>query len=285
MNVLVVGMGAGSWQMRGVQLGQAMGARVTAAPTAADWAWADRVVLVKRAAMRWAAEARRLSVPVVWDALDFWAQPEDNNKPIEVLLDQVRATKDAAGVSMLIGATQSMARSIGGFSGVYVPHHCRLGLQPTPPRPVAKVVGYDGQKKYLGAWLPALTRACEAVGLRFVLNPPDITACDVLVSFRDGKWDGPACRQWKSGVKYVNAITAGRPILTQTSAAYEELRPIGDIVESPDELAAALQYVSFREIREGAYEEGRRAAASFQVSAVAESYRDILSRADRAVAA
>lgn len=274
MNILVVGGDTkGAWKMRGQQLGRAMGARVTATPTHADWSWAELVVLVKHAAVCWRAETQRLTVPVVWDVLDVWAQPEDNAKTIEEQVQAVRAIQHEAGVSVLVGATRVMADDLG---GIYLTHHARIGLKPGPVRTTARVVGYDGTKKYLGRWLDALTNACVAMGLKFVVNPVDLHDVDVLVSFRDGRWNGPACQQWKSGVKHVNAIVSGRPILSQASAAQRELDPVGAVVDTPEQIPEALQTLIRRDVREHAYEEGVRRHKDFALATVARSYGDML---------
>lgn len=286
MNILVVGDDTkGAFQMRGIQLGGAIGARVTVTPQPSDWAWAERVVLVKRAAVRWRAEARRVQVPVVWDVLDFWAQPEDNGLSPDEMIAKVKAIHQAAGVTTLIGATRAMAQDIG---GIYLPHHCRLGLSPGPIRDRAEVVGYDGTPKYLGRWRPALERSCAALGLRFVINPPDIRYADVLVSFRDGRWDGWACRQWKSGVKQVNAIVAGRPMVCQTSAAWDDFRAVGGCFDNTDALTEMIRQSVLPEIRAEAYEYSQSGdperppvknyAATHQLPAVARQYADILRR-------
>lgn len=286
MKILMVGVGAGSWQMRGVQLGRAMGARVTSTPRATDWAWADVVVLVKRAAITWAAEARRCGKPVVWDALDFWEQPEDNHKPMAEMITAARQIATDAGVTTVIGATQRMASDLG---GVYLPHHCREGLTPQPMRAKAERVGYDGTKKYLGRWLKALEDACRRLGLTFVLHPERLSDVDVLVSFRDGKWDGPVCRAWKSGVKYVNAIAAGRPVLTLGDDAFYEMRPYGYVVSDTRDLIDRLADVVTQDprdtLRARAFEDGVRRGPLFTVEAVARDYQKILSAVAAKVAA
>lgn len=283
MNILVVGAeGKGSWQMRGIQLGGAVGARATTRPVQSDWDWADLIVLVKRAAVRWRAEARRARVPVVWDVLDFWAQPDDNGLTREEMIAKVMAVQQTAGVTALIGATRAMAVDIG---GVYLPHHCRLGLQPSPTREKAEVVAYEGQRKYLGRWAKALEESCAALGLRFVVNPPDIRSADVLVSFRDGRWDGWACHQWKSGVKHVNAIVAGRPIVSQYSAACRELDARGVVVLRMEDLTDSLRVAALLETRIAAYEYSRTAGCFYQLPAVAREYSDILWKVSRRAAA
>lgn len=282
MNILVVGDDTkGAWRMRGVQLGGAVGARMTVRPSPSDWAWADVIVLVKRAAVRWSAEARRAQVSVVWDVLDFWAQPEDNPLSRAAMIVKVRAIQQAAGVTALIGATRAMAVDIG---GVYLPHHCRLGLQPGPIREKAAVVAYEGQRKYLGRWAKALEQSCAALGLRFVVNPPDIREADVLVSFRDGRWDGWVCRAWKSGVKQGNALVAGRPVLSQASAAGDDVAPTGITLETVGALTEALETVTRREFREDAFEQGRVRGQDYQLPAVAVQYAAILRQVARRAA-
>ncbi len=282
MNILMVGGDTkGAWQMRGVQLGRAMGARVTAKPEAGDWSWADLVILVKRAAIMWAEHALVVKVPVVWDVLDFWAQPQDNQETREEMIERVRHIQRNCGAGLLIGATRSMADDIG---GAYLPHQCRVGLRPEPIRKHAQVVAYDGNRKYLGAWGKALQRSCESLGLTFMVSPSHLSKADVLVAFRDGKWDGWVCRQWKSGVKQVNSIVAGRPMLSQPSAAQSELSPIGATVESIEELTEALRRVTCVDVRSEAHRVGVRWHSEFQVDAVAARYLDILQHAERRAA-
>ncbi len=281
--ILFVGSeGRGSWKMRGQQMARALKARATQEPTADDWAWAQVVVLVKRAGVT--VRVPR-SIPVIWDALDFWAQPDDNGKPAIDLIEQAGWAAVNAGASMIICATEAMARDIGRIGTLYIPHHCRLGLVPTPIRRAAKVVAYDGNTRYLGAWQRALEAACARLGVAFEINPKDLSQVDALVAFRDGRWDGWACRQWKSGVKYVNAIAAGRPILTQPCAAFDEIQPVGATISSRDEVERALAVILDEETRAKAYARGCASASSYTVRAIAEHYRSAVALAMRRVAA
>lgn len=273
MNVLIVGGGKGSWEMRGLQLGAALGARVSTAPTAEDIRWADLVVLVKRAATQWSHQVRAANKPIVWDALDFWSQPAHNGlseaEAVALLNRQIAQIQPA----LVIGATESMARACG---GVYLPHHPWSGLAPTPARPQVRTVGYDGNILYLGAWRQRLDDACARRGWTFVVEPPDLTDVDVLVSFRAGVWDGWICRAWKSGVKLVNAIAAGRPIIAQPSAAWQELRPHGTTAETVTELEAALDFWAPYDRRAGVATLSEAAATRLTVSVIANQYRAAL---------
>lgn len=279
MNLLMVGSGNGSMAMRGSQLGKALRARVVGAPSSADLQWADVVVLVKRAGAEWALVVRASGKPIVWDALDFWVQPDENvldgATAKKYLRDQIQAIRPA----LVIGATQAMAEDCG---GVYLPHHTWLGLTATPARPVVKMVGYQGTRKFLGQWERTLTDECQRRNWTFVLNPPDLRACDLLVAFRDGKHDGWMCREWKSGVKLVNAMAAGRPMITQESAAWREIRPMGCTVQTQAELSRAFDLWSAHALRQQAVQQ---TVAPYDLATLASRYQRILADVQKAQAA
>lgn len=270
-NVLIVGVGGGSWQIRGIQIGEVLGARVTANPKADDWRWADVCILVKRALSTFAADAYAFEVPIVWDALDFWFQPEENTVSVADMVARPRINSD-----VVIGATQAMADD---FGGVYIPHHSRPRLSPAPICDRMQVVAYEGTKKYLGSWHKALETVCTRLGLTFVVNPPDLRHADLVVAFRGEQHDGPICRRWKSGVKYVNALAAGRPILTQPSAAYDELQTPGMVVHDVDGLEAAISYYLPRSVRQGVLNECISRAPEFDRVNIARSYRTVIESA------
>lgn len=270
VNILMVGSGsAGSWVIRGHQLGAALGARVTNDPTPDDWAWADVVVLVKRAinAHKYAARATRK--PVIWDALDFWSQPAENSVSPDVAVELARSAAAIANPAVIICATQAMATALG---GVYLPHHAWPGLMPANPRERCAVVGYQGNAAYLGRWAGWLSDACRVRGWSFQINPDDLRNVDILVSLRDGPWDGWICREWKSGVKLVNAMAAGRPVITQDSAAWRELKPVGSLVETQTDIDAALD----RWARPGVRWQASEMSRVYLCDMVAQQYRKIL---------
>jgi len=272
MNVLMIGAGHGSFEVRGKQLGAALGARVTPMVLQSDLAWADVVVLIKHAA-QYAERVHAAGKPLVWDALDFWQQPVDNifneQESFTLLKDYLCHVKP----TLTIGATQAMAKACG---GVYLPHHARPGLTPRPVRDKVEVVAYEGTKKYLGQWAKAIDQECARRGWKFVINPPDLSDADIIVAFRDGQWDGWMCREWKSGVKAVNAIAVGRPFISQECAAVTEIRPAGSQINAK-ELSNAFDFWANNEMRA---EAGLQAAChEFALPWVARSYRSILERA------
>lgn len=275
MNLLIVGGGQGSWAIRGVQLGAALGARVTSHPTDADWAWADLAVLVKRHGAQHAGAAKATGCPIVWDAIDCWRQPAENGLSESAARATFAAQVSAMSPLHLVGATEAQASACG---GTYLPHHSRPGLEPEDASSVLRVVAYEGNPAYLGAWASRLRALCAARGWTFLLNPSDLRRADIIVALREGPWDGWACRQWKSGVKLVNAIAAGRPVITQDTAAAREIAPPGKIVETPAELEAALDLWTPFDARAAAAAECRALAPVYTLSAVATQYRLLLER-------
>src|SRR6185436_4880251 len=261
--------------MRGLQLGAAIGARATSTPVEGDWQWADVVVLVKRAGRQWAEVARQHGVPVVWDALDFWRQPADNGLDETVSRQLIANELKTIRPALTIAATEAMALSA---DSEYLPHHGHIGLSPTAARERVRVVGYDGNACYLGRWAAVVETACQARGWQFVINPQDLSAVDILVAFRDGPWDGWMPREWKSGVKIVNALRAGRPIVTQESAAWRELQPCGSLVASMADLPDALDSWAGYEQRAAVVVDSEARADAFTVEAIGRRYLDLLTR-------
>jgi hypothetical protein len=177
-----------------------------------------------------------------------------------------------------LGATQAQADAL---AGDYLPHHSRPGLEPAPARRELRVVAYEGNTMYLGAWGPALAAACRARGWDFLVNPPDLRTADLVVAFRAGQWDGWACREWKSGVKIINALAAGRPCLTQWTAAAREIGAPGMAIETPAELGAALDACRPYAVRDAAAARCAELAPAYNIAAVVERYRRIIGHAMR----
>lgn len=272
MNVLFVGAGQGSWQIRGVQMAEALGARATTKPSGSDWRWAEVIVLVKRAIDEFGGVAAACGVPIIWDVLDFWRQPEQNRTPMQLLVDEVHRRRDQHRVSLLLGATKQMAADIG---GVFLPHHSRPGLSPWHVREQVEVIAYEGTPKYLGDWAPALKRVCADRGWHFLVNPQTLAHADIVVALRGGKWDGEVCRRWKSAVKAVNAIAVGRPVLGQRSAM-SDVDPEGSNIDNASDLGWLLESLSMPAWRRGVAERCALRASEFTLATVSSSYRAIL---------
>ena len=261
VHLLMTGKGAsGSWQIRGIQLGQTLRAAVV--PNVKDLAPYNLAVLVKRQTTELLERFHQSKVPLIWDVVDAWPQPVGNTwhkeQCLEWLAGEVKAIRPAG----IVAATQAMARDCEGF-GVPVlalPHHARPGLRQNPIRPL-KVLGYEGGEKYLGRWLPIIKRQCSARGLRFVINPTEVADVDVLVALRD--CDGYAPKNWKSNVKLANAQGSGTPVICNREAGYLETACGAEQwADDEAEFAAALDALASTEARRSAAQALRLAAPS-----------------------
>jgi hypothetical protein len=274
MNVLILGLGKASTAIRGHQLGGMIGARSRSRLTPEDLAWADLVVLIKRGGVFWAHEVRAAKKPIVWDALDFWLQPEQNAYTKEQAAAELALQLHQIQPVLTIGATQAMGRAL---DGAYLPHHANPTLLAKPPREVVRIVAYEGVEKYLGRWRNALGRECQRRGWVLLVNPPNLADADLVVAFRDGAHDGWMCQNWKSGVKCVNAIAAGRPLITQPSAAFDEIDPAGCTIEDMGDLSRALDEWAPFVKREAVWKDSAT-RKEFALPKIAADYKALLER-------
>lgn len=282
MRVLIVGNGQGSWAMRGHQMGAALGragldVRVATDPSEADFDATDAVILIKRYGLRWLEHARRRQLPILFDVLDSWQQPAQNSLSPAAALAWLSQLLQTVRPTLAIGATKAMSDACDRTcDSVYLPHHTWQGLLPTPPRRVMQAVGYQGNPLYLGRWHGWITKACADRGWRFVVNPGELSAVDLVVALREGPWDGWMCRQWKSGVKIGNAIAAGRPVITQDTAAMAELQAPGMTIATAADLETAFDRWASWEARYLAWIDCERLAPALRVDAIAATYAAVL---------
>lgn len=269
MHILMTGRGtSGSFQIRGVQLGQTIGATVM--PNALDVAPYDVAVLVKRPTAELLERLRRANVRILWDIVDAWPQPAGNGwereQCLKWLADQVAAIRPAG----IVAATRAMAADCERF-GVPVlalPHHARPGLRMNPIRPL-KVVAYEGGEQYLGRWIPIIKRLCAARGLEFVVNPTELAEVDLVLALRDCA--GYAPRHWKSNVKLANAQGSGTPVICNREAGYLETASGAEQwADDEAELTAAFDALESTSTRLEAAKTLRAAAPS--IDSVAATY-------------
>lgn len=245
-HILVTGRGTGgSWQIRGVQLGQAIGADVM--PKAKDVGKYDTAIVVKRFD-EVVNRLRRSDTKVIWDIVDAYPQPKGNDwhrlPCLTWLMDQVRVMQPHG----IVAATQAMADDLRFFKGpvLALPHHARPGLQRHTVREQVQVVGYEGSPEYLGQWQGTMDRECKKRGWKFVVNPPSYVDCDIIVALRHHT--GYAPRHWKSNVKLANAQAAGIPIICNRESGYIDTASgaecfadtVNEVVEALDLLADPL---------------------------------------------
>lgn len=247
MHLLMTGRGtSGSWQIRGMQLGQALGAAVM--PNALDVAPYDLAVLVKRPTSDLLHRLHRANVRIIWDVVDAWPQPAGNEWNKKRCLDWLEEMFIMIRPVGIVAATQTMADDCAkfGIPVLALPHHARPGLRANPIRPV-KVVGYEGGENYLGRWRSVIEAECERRGWQFVINPAELRDVDIVLAVRD--CGGYAPKNWKSNVKLANAQGSGTPVICSREAGYletqsgaeqwadteHELRNAFDVLETPSE--------------------------------------------------
>jgi hypothetical protein len=246
--ILVTGRGkSGSWQIRGNQLGNAIGAHVE--PNASKVSQYRGAVIVKRPRTDLVYRLHQSGIRIVWDVVDSWPQPLGNSwdrtQCLGWLREQVKTVKPYA----IVAATEAMAVDCDFHTHVLtLPHHARPNQRANPVRNKVKTVGYEGGEQYLGSWKPWLEVECKRRGWRFIVNPPEIANLDILVAVRDAT--GYAARKWKSNVKLANAKGSGTPCVLNREAGYLETQSGAERwADTREEMVAALDELTDVETR------------------------------------
>lgn len=278
MEILVTGRGTGgSWGIRGVQLGRAMGATVM--PEARDLAAHDVAVLVKRYTPDLLArlqEARkREGLRIVWDIVDAWPQPRGNLWSREQCLAWLRAEVALIQPDGIVAATHEMRYDCKqfGLPTLTLPHHARPGLRRNPTHAEVRTVGYEGAEHYITRWRGHIEHECMRRGWRFEVQPAELADVDILVALRDDA--GYAPRRWKSGVKLANAQGSGTPIVCCREAGYLENDSGGaQWADTPEQLRVAFEVLEPLAARRNA--SAKLLAAAPHLPAIAETYHQWL---------
>lgn len=246
MKILVTGKGgtAGSWLMRGAQLGAALGAMVL--PNARSAEGFDVSIVVKRTPAHVIEAVRRGRW--LWDIVDAYPQPEAYAWSREQAIAWVRERLSALRPTGVIWPTRRMRKDCDpGLPGLVLPHHHRLGIEANPIRASVKTVGYDGAPSYLGRWGDWVRAECNRRGWQFVHTSRPADA-DIMLGLRDD--GGYVCANWKSGVKLANAHASGTPFIGQPEAGYlENSTGIEQWVATPAQLADAFDMLEPHPLR------------------------------------
>jgi hypothetical protein len=272
VKILMTGRGtSGSFKIRGEQLGAAIGADVVARAT--DLTGYDLAILVKRPPMDMVLRLHERGIPICWDVVDAWPQPNGNawrSQQCQAwLAEQVRIIRPAA----IVAATDAMAKdcAVFGVPVLWLPHHVRPGLAVNPIREHVARVGYEGGQQYLGTWQAVLERACRVRGWSFEINPLSLAELDIVVALREQH--GYATRFWKSGVKAANAQGSGTPIICNREAGYLETASGAERwADSAAELMGALDELAPHAVRVAAQERLLGAAPALALDVVAQKY-------------
>lgn len=279
MRVLITGKGgSGSWAIRGVQVGTAIGAHVVPMASVAQIAVASVVIGVKRIPDSLLNAIHQTGTPLVWDVVDAFPQPEctgwTREQSIAWLHSEIQRLKPSA----IIWPNARMADDAG-WSGLQevIYHHHRPGIEINPIREKIETIAYEGSPRYLEGWAEAISNECSRLRASFLVNPDSLAAADVVLAVRGPKWNGYAQRHWKSNVKLANAHASGTPFIGMREDGYLQTRSLMERwLDSPEELRSALESLEPHWVRKELSE--RFIGSSLSLDHVAQQYRQFLGK-------
>jgi hypothetical protein len=277
VRILVTGKGGprGSWQIRGIQLGEAVGAEVFPAAEMAEIRPADLVVVVKRIPPRMLDCLRASGRRWVLDLVDGWPQPAGNGWSREQAISWLRTRLETLAPTAVVFPTSQMWKD-SGWPGpaIVLPHHAWPKYRQRAVAGSVQRVGYEGAEGYLGAWHAVVTGECRRRGWEFVVNG-DLATCDIGLALRDVS--GYPARAWKANTKLANLQALGIPAICSPETSYREFGAGAEsFVETQAQLADAFDLWSDHGAREQV--SNTMAAAAPRLEQVAEVYRKWLSR-------
>lgn len=262
-SILITGKGgAGSWKIRGEQLGKAIGAKVVPNAPIEMVKAADVVVIVKKIPPGYESVLKHAK-KVIWDVVDAWPQPLGNAWTKDQAINYILSKKHAMGADKLICATRQMAEDLGG-DVVY--HHHWPNAAPIKIRHHVKRVVYEGDPRYLSYWRPWLEEECKHRGWEFFTG--SLAGGDIAVAFRGGEFAGYAPDHWKSNVKLANAQGYGMPFVGFPERGYKETASGAELwARTLEELTKAFDYLQDSRIRYNAAIRMRDSAYSLDKAA------------------
>ncbi len=222
MKILVTGRGgkSGSWEIRGRQLGAAIGASVVDRASLREMQAADIIVVVKRATEDIVERVRASGRPWVYDMVDGWPQPAGNEWNKDRATDWLRNLFAHLRPTAAVFATSQM-QGDSAFRGpsLVLPHHAWPKYAAQPVKNQVSRVGYEGGEQYLGKWRRLVDAECRRRGWEFVVNG-DMASCQIGVALRDV--GGYAAKAWKANTKLANIQSLGLPAVVSDEAGYRE---------------------------------------------------------------
>lgn len=246
--ILITGKGgkSGSWQIRAVQLGDALGAEVQAMAETSDCRSADLIVVVKRTPKFVMDRIRASGRRWVYDVVDGWPQPCRWGE--REACGWLRGTLQALRPDGVVFGTERMRRDSGYTApSIVLPHHAWPKYSANPVRHSVGVVGYEGDPRYLGRWHDLLDSECHRRGWRFAVNE-DMRQADIGVALRDS--GGYPARWWKPGTKLANLQALGIPAICGTEQGMREIANGSEFwTDSPADLVAAMDALADPDLR------------------------------------
>ena len=287
VSVLFCGFGplsdTGAWRVRAEQIA-ARRTNWTAikVPTEAELKRHDIICFVKKPSFDVHDAAKRLGKMTVYDVVDGWNQPEENNAANtmgEARRHFSNRWQDWARYDAHIFANRRMWEDLSTLSRcpTYIYHHSNPELTMALLRETAQIVGYQGAEEFLGEWRPVIEEACTAHGLRFVVNPDDYSSIDIGFAVRSAEWGGYLPSTYKSNVKVANFMATGTPCLVGSGElSYHEVAQGGiSFFSTPDQLRAGLAGLLPLAARQAAREKLLAAAPEFAIDHIVDLFEHL----------
>jgi hypothetical protein len=275
VRILVTGKGgkAGSWKIRGEQLGAAIGAEVMSFAEMAEIKAADIVVVVKRTPGEVIRKIRWAGKPWVYDIVDAWPQPSGNEWDRHTCQRWLRAHLADLGPTAVVFPTSRMLEDSGWLGPALVlPHHAWPKYEQQPVAEKIERIGYEGDPNYLGRWHRIVARECNRRGWTLVING-DLASCQIGLALRGAQ--GYPCGAWKANTKLANLQALGLPAVVSPEWSYREF---GSGLEFPviseADLIAAFDELEDFELRKRISQAGRVSAP--RLADVAATFRRFL---------
>lgn len=196
----------------------------------------DAVVIVKRIPDNM-EEIKRSGIPIIYDALDFWKQPDgDSYCKVQKFKPHFERIKP----DLVICTNTIMQNDIIslGYDTCVIPHHYDPFI-PKYKRKVSKpAIAYWGRKQYLGRYKKIIQQACDRCGYEFWINPPieELSKVSAMVAFRDEPYDDYYSVAWKSNVKQATSQALKVPFYCFRERSYVEYKSSETVFVDNDRL-------------------------------------------------
>lgn len=275
LKVLFTGRGtSGSWQIRGVQIAEAMGAQAMPMASLVDCRAADVIIGVKRIPDDLLHRIRESGKPFVWDVVDSFPQPKCSAWSAAESIAWVRESAARLRPDFIIWPNDRM-RADANLGGATIYHHHRPGIQVNPIRERLETLGYEGSVKSLGKLVPAIEKECAKRHIRFVMNPISLADVEGVLAMRSPEFNGYPQQRWKSNVKLSNAHGSGTPFIGALEDGYLETQAGGEFwANDAAHLGLALDALQSQPLRREISERFLRQAIT--VESIAEQYQETL---------
>lgn len=271
---------AGSWEVRGKQI----------ASTRENW-YANQEVdvdqiddfdlfcFVKKPIPKLIEKIRARKKPVVFDVIDSWAQPTDNDKVTNAAEAQALFAEkwsELPRFDSYIFANKKMHSDLGGLVGhsTYIYHHHREHLPRKPVRKTVRTIGYEGNDTYLGEWRDIIERLCEERSLQFVTDTDTNSDLDIGFACRGSEHACYLSNNYKSNVKLANFYGTGTPAIVHADDRSYHETDCGDVLffKTPEQLARQIDRLLNFEYRQAIHQRFLKKANDYEIEYIANTF-------------